>query len=52
MEQKHKPKKKTTNLKDTNLLQERKKTKTNLKNVTNANVAKLTQIQKNKNKTL
>jgi hypothetical protein len=51
MERKHKPKRITTNLKDTNLLQQRKKIKANLKNITNLDVAKLTQTQKKKNKT-
>jgi hypothetical protein len=52
MHKKHKPKRIITNLKDTNLLQQRKKIRTNLSNVTNPNVAKLTQTQKKKNKTL
>ncbi len=46
------PKDITTNLKDTNLLQQRKKIRTILKNITNLDVAKLTQTQKKKNKTL
>ncbi len=52
MEQKHKPKRITTNIKDTNLLQQRKKIKTNFKNITNPDMAKLTQTQKKQNKTL
>jgi hypothetical protein len=42
----------TTNVKDTNLLQERKKIKANFKNIMNPNVTKLTQTQmKKKQKT-
>lgn len=42
----------TTNVKDTNLLQERKKIKANFKNIMNRNVTKLTQTQmKKKQKT-
>ncbi len=51
MQQKHKPKRITTNIKDTNLQQERKKITTNFKNIMNPNVAKLTQTQKKKKKT-
>jgi PIN domain nuclease of toxin-antitoxin system len=52
MQQKQKPKRITTNLKDTNFLQQRRKIRANFKNITNLNVAKLTQTQKKKNKTL